>query len=154
MECDKILLETQPEYDFVKNRGFEPLLPNKHFRLGIKLRVQLQRKLFGHCTTGRGDVMAANDRFFRWIWDNKPHYCEECMKPLREYSAVYCSHILSRGAHPDMAWDARNINILCHRHHEQWEDNTQRHKMRIYEKNQQIIKELQADYGKRDMERY
>ena len=151
---ERIKIDTVEEYNYVKSRGFEPLLYNKYFRVDIKLREQLQRAIFGNCVTGRGDIMAANERFFRWIWNNKPHYCEECYVPLREYSAVYCSHILSRGAHPDMAWDARNINILCFKHHNMWEDNTQRHKMRIYNKNQQIIKELREDYGKRNMERY
>lgn len=145
---EKILLESQPEYDLVKSRGYEPLLPNKYFRLDIKLREQIQKRLFGHCITGRGnDIMVANDRFFHWIWEHKPHYCEECLKPLRNFSAVYCSHILTRGAYPEMAHDCRNINILCFEHHNMWEDNTRRHKMRIYPGNQLIIKELLEDYN-------
>lgn len=143
---ERIKIDTVEEYNYVKSRGFEPLLYNKYFRVDIKLREQLQRAIFGNCVTGRGDIMAANERFFRWIWNNKPHYCEECYAPLREYSAVYCSHILSRGAHPDMAWDARNINILCHRHHEQWEVGN-REIMRIYPGNQRVIRELLEDYN-------
>lgn len=143
---ERIKIDTVEEYNYVKSRGFEPLLYNKYFRVDIKLREQLQRAIFGNCVTGRGDIMAANERFFRWIWNNKPHYCEECYAPLREYSAVYCSHILSRGAHPDIAWDARNINILCHRHHEQWEVGN-RKSMRIYPGNQRIIRELLEDYN-------
>lgn len=144
---DKILLSTQEEYDLVKSRGHEPLLPNKFFTLDIKLREQIQKKLFGHCITGRGeDIMAANERFFRWIWKHKPHYCEECMKPLREFSAVYCSHIITRGAHPEMAHDPRNINILCFEHHSRWENGV-KNRMRIYPGNQLIIKELLEDYN-------
>lgn len=143
---DKILLTTQPEYDLVVSRGFQPLLSNRFFRLDIKLRIVIQRQIFGHCVTGRGsDIIAANDRFFHWVWEHKPHYCEECMKPLRSYSAVYCSHILTRGAHPEMAHDPRNINILCFDHHNQWE-NGNKERMRIYTKNQQIISELKNDY--------
>ena len=123
-----------------------PLLPNKFFTLDIKLREQIQKEMFGRCVIGRGDIPQANERFFRWIWDHKPHYCEECMKPLRTYSAVYCSHILSRGAHPEMAHDPRNINILCFDHHNQWE-NGDRKRMRIYPGNQMIIKELENDYN-------
>ena len=144
---ESILLESQTEYDYVKSRGYEPLLSNKHFRLDIKLREQIQNKLFGHCITGRGnDVMAANERFFRWVWEYKPHYCEECMRPLRSYSVVYCSHILTRGAHPEMAHDPRNINILCFEHHNMWE-NGNRKRMRIYPGNQRIINELLKDYN-------
>lgn len=123
-----------------------PLLPNKFFTLDIKLREQIQKEMYGRCVIGRGDIPQANERFFRWIWDHKPHYCEECMKPLRTYSAVYCSHILSRGAHPEMAHDPRNINILCFDHHNQWE-NGDRKRMRIYPGNQRVIKELEKDYN-------
>lgn len=146
-KMDKILIETQPEYDLVVSRGFEPLLPNKYFRLDIRLRETIQKRMFGHCTIGRGkDIMAANERFFRWVWEHKPKYCEECMKPLYGYSAVYCSHILSRGAYPEIAHDVRNVNILCFEHHNQWE-NGDRKSMRIYPKNELIIKELLEDYN-------
>ena len=147
LTMNKILLETQPEYDLVKSRGYEPLLPNKYFRLDIKLREQIQKRLFGHCVIGRGNVMSANERFFRWIWEHKPHYCEECMKPLKGYSAVYCSHIITRGSHPEMAHDPRNINILCFEHHNQWE-NGNRKRMRIYPGNLKTINELTKDYDK------
>lgn len=112
-------------------RGYEPLLDIRNFRLDIRLRVELQLELFGNCVLGRGDIPVANQRFFRWVWEHKPHRCEECLKPLRNYSAVYCSHILTRGAFPEMAHDARNINILCFEHHSCWE-NGDREKMRIY----------------------
>lgn len=141
----KILLETQQEYDLVKSRGYEPLLTNKYFKLDIKLREKIQKELFGRCIIGRGNIPQANERFFRWVWGNKTHYCEECLRPLKDFSAVYCSHILTRGAHPEMAHDPRNINILCFQHHNQWE-NGDREKMRIYSGNQLIIKELLDDY--------
>lgn len=152
---DKILLTTQPEYDLVVSRGFQPLLPNRFFRLDIKLREAIQKQMFGHCIRGRGsDIMAANDRFFHWVWEHKPHICEECMKPLRSYSAVHCSHILTRGAYPEMAFDPRNINILCFEHHTMWEDATKRSSMRIYISNLRTIKILKSEYGSRNMERH
>lgn len=135
------------EYNYAVSRGYEPLIDTKHFRLDIRLRIALQRETFGHCVFGRGeDIMAANARFFKWIWEQKPHYCECCMKPLSEYSATYCSHILSRGAHPEMAHDPRNINILCYTHHNQWEQETTRKSMRIYRANLLRIEELKQDY--------
>lgn len=144
---EKIKINTQEEYECVKSRGYDPLLPNKYFRLDVKLRERIQKKLFGHCVTGRGnDIMAANERFFKWIWDHKPHYCQECLRPLRQYSSVYISHILTRGAHPELAYDPRNINILCFDHHSMWE-NGARERMRIYPGNQRIIQELMNDYN-------
>lgn len=125
----------------------------RNFRMDIRLRVEIQRELFGHCVFGRGaNIMAANERFFRWVWDNKPHQCEECLKPLRNYSAVYCSHILTRGAYPEAAHDARNINILCFEHHNQWE-NGDKSKMRIYPGNIRIIELIKKEYGSLERDR-
>ena len=125
------------EYEYCVARGYEPLLDIRNFRLDIRLRVELQRELFGHCVLGRGDIPVANQ--------HKPHRCEECLKPLRNYSAVYSSHILTRGAFPEMAHDARNINILCFEHHSCWE-NGDKTKMRIYPGNVRIIELLKNEY--------
>lgn len=134
------------EYDKAVERGFTPLLDDKIFTIDIRLRVQIQREIFGHCTNGRGDIPRANERFFRWVWAHKVHYCEETMRPLPNYSAMYCSHILTRGAHPEMAHDPRNINILCAEMHDKWE-NGDRKTMRIYDKNQCLIEQLKAEYN-------
>ena len=67
------------------------------------------------------------------------------MKPLSQYSAVHVSHILSRGAFPEMAKDPRNFNILCLEHHNQWE-NGKRESMRINRYNEMIICLLRRDY--------
>lgn len=142
---EPILLTERWEYDYCVSRGYEPLLDIRNFRLDIRLRVDIQRKLFGHCVFGRGDVPVANQRFFRWVWDHKPHRCEETMRPLNDYLAVYCSHILARGAFPEMAHDPRNINILCFEMHEKWEHG-QREKMRIYAGNIRMINLLVKEY--------
>lgn len=142
---EPILLTERCEYEYCVARGYEPLLDIRNFRLDIRLRVELQRELFGHCVLGRGDIPVANQRFFRWVWEHKPHRCEECLKPLRNYSAVYCSHILTRGAFPEMAHDARNINILCFEHHSCWE-NGDKTKMRIYPGNVRVIELLKNEY--------
>jgi len=140
------LLIDRDEYQYCINRGYNPLIDIRNFKMDIRLRVEIQRELFGHCVFGRGvNIMAANERFFRWVWDNKPHRCEECLKPLRNYSAVYCSHILTRGAFPEAAHDARNINILCFEHHNEWE-NGNRERMRIYPANMRLIELMKAEY--------
>lgn len=140
------LITTREEYDLVTSRGYEPLIDERFFVLEHGLRVALQREIFGHSLTSRGNIMQANERFFRWVWAHKPHICEETMRPLREYSAVYCSHILTRGAYPEMAHDPRNINILCFEAHNRWE-NGDRHRMRIYAKNQVTIEKLKQEYA-------
>lgn len=137
-----IYIGTRLEYDYAVSRGYQPLLDYRTFSLEIGLRKAIQRELFGR---GRIDTMQANERFFRWVWEHKPHRCEETMKPLASYSAVYCSHILTRGAHPDMATDPRNINILCLEAHNRWE-NGDREGMRIYPENARIIEMLKREY--------
>lgn len=139
------LITDRDEYQYCIQRGFQPLLDIRNFRLEIRLRVEIQRKIFGHCITGRGNITAANERFFRWVWDHKPHQCEETMKPLHNYSAVYCSHILTRGSHPEVAHDPRNINILSFESHNRWE-NGDRQNMRIYPGNMRLIELMKTEY--------
>ena len=130
------------EYRYAKSRGIEPIMGLPRLSIYPKLRREIQRELFGI-----GHSPEENEKFFRFVWERKPHCCEECMKPLRHYSAVYCSHILTRGAHPEMAHDPRNINILCFEHHNQWEHATTRKTMRIYNKNLTTIKLLTREYS-------
>lgn len=128
------------EYDYIVSRGFEPLLDTNHFRMDIRLRIAIQREKFG-----TGHTPEENERFYRWVWEHKPHYCEETMRPLPNYSATFVSHILTRGANPEMAHDPRNVNILCFEMHNKWE-NGDRKGMRIYPANAMRIQELKKDY--------
>ena len=141
------LITTRAEYDLAKAHGFEPLLGfqpiagQQFFQLDIRLRVEIQRELFG-----TGHTPAENEKFYRWCWDHYPHQCAETMRPLRQYSATYISHILTRGAHPEMAHDPRNVNILSFEQHNKWE-NGKRETMRIYPGNLLIIEMLKREYG-------
>lgn len=135
------MLRSREECEAARAKGFEPLFSD----MEISLRVELQRETFG-----KGHTAKENGKFYRWCWEHKQHYCEECFRLLNGYSATYISHILSRGAHPAMAHDPRNVNILCPRCHSIWE-NGKRERMRIYEKNKQTIKKLKDEY--RDFER-
>ena len=129
-------------------RGFQPLLPNRFFLMTHRLRQEIIERYFGRRAK---NVRQADSRFFHWIWKNKPHICEECGKPLTIYSATYISHILSRGAYPEMANDPRNVNILCAEHHNKWHTH-KRQEMRVYEANRQIVEELKKDYNKENIE--
>lgn len=136
----QIWIDTRECYDYARSRGYEPLV-DRRFRLEINLRVTIQQALFG-----RGHSPEENEKFYRWCWEHKPHICEETMRPLYHYSAVHISHILTRGAHPESAFDPRNTNILCLEAHNKWE-NGNRQEMRIWEHNLAVIAELKDDYA-------
>lgn len=136
---EKIKIEDWDCYQYAKKRGYEPLI-DKRFIIDIYTRIDIQQRLFG-----KGHSPEENERFYRYCWDIYPHVCSECLKPLRQYSAVYISHIKTRGSHPALAHDCRNVNILCFEHHSMWE-NGNRERMRIYPGNQRIIEELINDY--------
>ena len=135
-----ILIEDLECYKYAKSKGYEPLT-DKRFEMPIKVRVDVQRYLFG-----TGHTPAENERFYRYCWDLYPHVCEECMRPLTQFSATYISHIRTRGAFPEAAHDVRNVNILCFKHHSQWETGN-RKAMRIYPGNVQTIEQLTKEYN-------
>lgn len=128
------------EYDYIVTRGYEPLLNTKLFRMDIGLRIAIQREKFG-----QGHSPEENERFYRWCWEHYPHRCEETQRPLPSFSASYISHILTRGAFPEMAHDPRNINVLCVEMHNKWESGN-RKDMKIYRANQMRIEELKKEY--------
>ena len=121
-------------------RGYEPL-NDKNVMMPIADRISIQNELF---QKSKG-ITTANNNYYQHCWDHKQHVCEECTKPLHEYKAEHISHILTRGAHRDMALDPRNSNILCETHHRQWETG-KRECMRIFHKNQRIIETLTQEY--------
>lgn len=138
-------IEAEEEFNVIMRAGFNPLFL-KEFTIDIKLRIEIQRQFFGNSELSKGDILKANEKFYKYIWNNKKHYCEECLKPLKNYSASFISHILSRGSSPEIAHDVRNVNILCLDHHNQWEFGNKKI-MRIYPKNIQIIKTLKSEYA-------
>ena len=140
---EPFLIDTREQYDLCRAHGIEPLI-DRRFTMDIHLRVFIQRQLFG-----KGHTPEENERFYRWCWDHNPHVCFETLQPLQYYSATYISHILTRGAHPEMAHDPRNVNILCFEQHNRWE-NGDRERMRIYRSNQRIIEQLKREYSTLD----
>ena len=135
-----ILIEDIECYKYAKSKGYEPLT-DKRFEMPIKVRIDVQRYLFG-----AGHTPEENERFYRYCWELYPHICEECMRPLTQFSATYISHIRTRGAFPEAAHDVRNVNILCFKHHNQWETGN-RKAMRIYPGNVQTIEQLTKEYN-------
>lgn len=74
-----IQIRDREEYDYATKRGFKPLLDYKHFKMDIRLRIEIQTELFGR---GVIDTMKANEKFFRWIWANKPHLLRRDIKAV------------------------------------------------------------------------
>lgn len=134
------MITTREEYDYVVSRGYEPLT-DARFPMDIHLREEIQREFFGKNT------MADNAKFYKWCIEHKPNICEECGKPIRYASATNVSHILTRGAFPEMAMDPRNVNILCFECHNKWEHSTTRKGMIIKARNERTIEMLKKEYN-------
>lgn len=136
------MIETREEYEYCKERGYEPLR-DARFPMSHELRLELQREFFG-----RGNNEENNLRFYKRAWEvAEPKVCENCGRPLYKYASWSVSHILSRGAHPELAYDLRNFNLLCYSCHCAWELPTTRKEMTIYNKNEKTIKLLKDEYG-------
>lgn len=142
---DAIIIETMEEYNYCESRGYTPIV-DKKFNVEITLRVTVQKRIFGNFAFGKNNIPVANDLFYHWVWNHKNHICDECTKPLSNYSSIHISHILSKGANAEMAHDPRNANILCYECHNKWE-NGNRERMRIYPANQRIISKLKQEYS-------
>jgi hypothetical protein len=130
-----ILIESDIEYQMCTDRGYQPLLDNR-FKMDFDYRIEVQKRF------------KTDSNFYKWCWNNMPNVCEEYGKPLHHYSAVHISHILSRGAFPEMRFDPRNINILSFHAHNRWEfgNKSERQKMYIYTKNKKRIEMLKDEY--------
>ncbi len=90
----------------------------------------------------RKRTVEKDTEFYQEIWDENPHYCEECGRFLGdEPNREFFSHILTKGAHPALRRIKLNVNVLCHSHHSEWEFG-RRNRMRIYESNKVRIQEL------------
>jgi hypothetical protein len=97
-------------------------------------------------------IKADNDIYVA-VWESKSsHNCEECGRDLGGMYAPngrikrwIFSHIISKGARPDMRSDTRNFNLLCYDCHQQYEFGDRR-AMKIWPKNEEIIELLKSEY--------
>lgn len=138
------------EYNACLSRGYDPLLIEQ-LPMDLNFRIQVQKKTFGNCILGMGKIPKANQKYYLYVWENKKHICENCMKPLYSYSASFISHILTKAAFPELAHDPRNSNILCRICHNKWEFGTENEKakMLIYPTNAITKKKLLDEYKNR-----
>lgn len=133
-------IETREEYDYCVKRGYEPLV-DERFPMSHELRREIQREKFGKNT------MEDNQKFYKFCLHHLPLVCKECGRPILYPSATNVSHILSRGSHPEMAHDPRNVYILCAEHHEQYEHKPTRRRMRIFDMSEERIQMLKQEYN-------
>jgi len=89
--------------------------------------------------------------FYKKAWELKQdecggNYCENCGKYLVKYSSVFISHILSRGAFPELAHDFDNYFILCLNCHSQVEFGKDKESMNIYYDSLKRIESLKQKY--------
>lgn len=139
----KIRVETWGEYNYLRyQRGIDALYDSR-CELAHALRVEIQKEKFG------GNNAEGNQKFYEYCLYHMPHFCENCGKRIPHASAINVSHILTRGSHPEMAFDCRNVNILCAECHNLWEHTTTRAKLRLWfvEKNNRTIQELKQEYN-------
>jgi len=128
-----MIIRSLEGFKMANEYGFNPFLDD-NFDMDIKTRVSIQNQMF------KSDAM-----FYRYCWTHLPQFCEETGLKLMSYSAKYVSHILSRGAFPEMRFDIRNINILSFEMHKKWESH-QKKEMYIYRQNEEKIKLLKYEY--------
>lgn len=113
------------EYLSIQNRFIEPLIADNTFKFNIS-RDNVIKWLFP-------SINEQNDqKYYKFCWNYKPHWCENCGKPLKEYSSVYISHIKTKGAHTEIRYDPLNSNILCFECHNKWEYSTLKEKQKMY----------------------
>jgi 5-methylcytosine-specific restriction endonuclease McrA len=140
-----VRIEKREDYEALLDRGIDALYDGR-YELAIGLRREIQREKFGK----NDDV--GNHTFYNYCLHHFPHVCENCGHPIANPWATNVSHILTRGAHPEMAHDPRNVNILCWACHEKWEHTTSRHRLNPWfvEKNERTITKLKQEYAELD----
>lgn len=50
---------------------------------------------------------------YRQIWDERPRVCKVCGYPISTPLAHVFSHVYSKGAHPELKYERRNIELWC-----------------------------------------
>jgi 5-methylcytosine-specific restriction endonuclease McrA len=69
------------------------------------------------------------------IWASRPHVCDNCGKNLPATPIKsFFSHLLTKGAHPELRFDPENIVLSCVPCHNLWEFGKNRETMATYQK--------------------
>lgn len=70
----------------------------------------------------RAAVVKADRELYARVWAARPHVCDECDLNLGNFpNPTFFSHILTKAAHPALRHVDANIQLLCFKHHHQYE---------------------------------
>jgi len=50
---------------------------------------------------------------FKEIWQERPHFCEECNQYIWEFSHYNFHHIKTKASYPELRLIKNNIQLLC-----------------------------------------
>lgn len=85
---------------------------------------------------------AEDEKVNGYIWNSRKHQCIECLAPLPSPPKKhYFSHLLSKGAHPELRFSPKNIVLHCFVCHQKWEFGGSRKEMRTYWENAGFIQD-------------
>lgn len=83
-------------------------------------------------------VADKDEKFYRYIWDKRPHICDECGGELKEFKFDLFHHLLPKkkgiGGYPYFRYEETNIGMLCGRYgcHSKAESSTNYQKMKVF----------------------
>ena len=107
-----------------------------------KERKPVKRTPVKKVSSKRATVLKGDAAFYQEIWKERPHNCVNCSRYLGEnLQPHFMSHILSKGAYPQLRWVKENINVLCLGCHNKWEFGV-KEKMAIFAINEPVIERL------------
>lgn len=82
------------------------------------------RKMVPKTTKAQKEKLSKDDQINAEIWKDRKHECFECGKGLHGAPVKgYFSHVIGKGARPDLRFVKKNIVLHCHPGgcHHQWE---------------------------------
>ena len=138
-----------------KKCGEEAKIVNKFFCLCKKCNnIRLYGNAFGKkydfkkskprkISSNKNVKINKDEEFYLKCFNQSNHVCEECGVELPNYfrdannkvvARYQYSHIVPKSIAPNLRYDINNVNILCLKCHQKWE-NGDKKSMKIYEKN-------------------
>ncbi len=124
----------------IKRKSYKPAKKKAKGAVSISARVRVK----GRTTK---DKIKEDEDFYRKCFDLSDHRCEECDTELPDIfrddngkvvARWRYSHIIPKSIAPEIRHSINNINHLCRKHHEEWE-NGDITKMRIFKGNKERL---------------
>ena len=108
----------------------------ERFRESIaKKEIVPYRPSYAKITERQKDKQSRDKELNSEIWASRPHVCDNCGKNLPATPIKsFFSHLLTKGAHPELRFDPENIVLSCVPCHNLWESDGRRETMATYHK--------------------